>query len=132
MSTLKTRPMKKLFIPVFLLCAIIVLNANPLFAVSKNKPIIGEWVYEVSDAPYGYEKGSMVFSEKEGQTVCVIKIEAGEMEATNLKIEKNRISFTALVEGNPVNVALTREKNKMSGSVDSPEGPKTITAVKKE
>jgi hypothetical protein len=28
-------------------------------------------------------------------------------------------------------VALTLEKNKLSGKVDSPEGPKTLTALKK-
>lgn len=124
--------MKKLFISIFLLCTFLVLNVQQSIAENKNKPVIGEWVYEVIEAPEGYNKGSLVFSEKDGETVCVIKIEGGEMAASNLKIEKDSISFTAFVEGSPVNVALFREKNKMSGSVDSPEGPKTITAVKKE
>lgn len=103
-----------------------------LQAVEKNKPLIGEWVYEVNDAPYGYEKGSLIFSEKDNQTICVVKLEAGELAVSNLKVEKGIITFTTNVEGNLINVELIREKNKMTGKVDSPEGPKTMTVVKKQ
>ncbi|MBC8005517.1 MAG: hypothetical protein H7X84_08575 [Verrucomicrobia bacterium] len=124
--------MKKHIFPLLLLCTLFVCSTFQLQAENKKKPILGEWVYEVSDAPYGYEKGSLIFSEKEGQTVCVIKLDAGELETSNLKIDKEKITFTSYVEGNPVNVQLTHEKDKLTGTVDSPDGPKTITAVKKQ
>lgn len=119
------------------LCSFIFIFSISLFTVFqlqaevKNKPLIGEWIYEVSDAPYGYEKGSLIFSEKSGQTVCVIKVEAGELVAGNLKVEKKKITFTTMVEGNSINVVLIRKKNKFTGKVDTPEGTKTISAVKK-
>lgn len=119
------------------LCSFIFIFSISLFTVFqlqaevKNKPLIGEWIYEVSDAPYGYEKGSLIFSEKSGQTVCVIKVEAGELVASNLKVEKKKITFTTMVEGNSINVVLIRKKNKFTGKVDTPEGTKTISAVKK-
>lgn len=123
--------MKKNFLSFILLAVVMLFSASILQAETKSKPILGEWLYEVSDAPYGYEKGSLIFSEKEGKTVCVVKVEAGELVASNLKIVKDIISFTTVVEGNPVNVELKLEKNKLSGKADSPEGPKTITAVRK-
>jgi hypothetical protein len=123
--------MKKNFLSFILLAFVMLFSASILQAETKSKPILGEWLYEVSDAPYGYEKGSLIFSEKEGKTVCVVKVEAGELVASNLKIAKDIISFTTVVEGNPVNVELKLEKNKLSGKADSPEGPKTITAVRK-
>jgi len=104
---------------------------SDLQAEVKNKSLIGEWLYTVSDAPYGYEKGSLIFSEKSGQTVCVIKVDAGELEASNSKIEKKNITFSTLVEGNSINIALTRKKDKLTGSAQTPEGPKTLVAVKK-
>ena len=104
---------------------------SDLRAEVKNKPLLGEWLYTVSDAPYGYEKGSLIFSEKSGQTVCVIKVEAGELIASNLKIVRKNITFTTEVQGNSINIALTRKKNKLTGSVQSPDGPKTLTAIKK-
>ena len=103
-----------------------------LKAEVKNTAIIGEWLYEVSDAPSGYQKGSLIFSEKEGQLICIVKIEAGELEVSNLKLKDQKITFTTYVDGNPINVDLTIEANKMTGKVDSPEGLKTLTAVKKE
>jgi len=123
--------MKKLVWSFLLFAAIVTISGNQLQAEVKNKPLLGEWVYEVSDAPYGYEKGSLIFAEKDGQTTCVVKLEAGELAVNNLKVEKNKITFTTSVDGNSINVELIRDKNKLSGTVDSPEGPKTITALKK-
>lgn len=113
------------------LFSISMLTFSDLQAEVKNKSLIGEWLYTVSNAPYGYEKGSLIFSEKSGQTVCVIKVDAGELEASNLKIEKKNITFSTLVEGNSINIALTRKKDKLTGSAQTPEGPKTLVAVKK-
>ncbi len=124
--------MKKYLISILLIMVVSAYSSVLLQAEEKNKPLIGEWIYEVSDAPYGYEKGSLIFSEKDGLLICVIKLEAGELEVSNLKIENEMVTFTTYVDGNPINVELTREKNKLSGKVDSPEGPKTLTAEKKQ
>jgi hypothetical protein len=123
--------MKTQFRTLILLLAILFSSFSQLSAEVKNKEIIGEWAYEASDAPYGYEKGSLIFSQKEGKTICVIKLEAGELTVSDLKIEKNKITFTTYVDGNSINIELIRDKNKLTGKADTPEGPKTITAVKK-
>ncbi len=123
--------MKRHFFTLLLIIAVSAYSSIQLQAEEKNEPLIGEWVYQVSGAPYGYEKGSLIFSEKEGQTVCIIKLGAGELEASNLIIEKKKITFTTYVDGSPINVELIRDKNKITGKIDSPEGPKTLTAEKK-
>ena len=123
--------MKKLIGSFLLFSLILMVSSTQVRAEVKNKTLLGEWVYEVSDAPYGYEKGSLIFAEKDGQMTCVIKLEAGELATSDLKIEDNKITFTTSVDGNPINVALTKEKDKLTGLVDSPEGPKKISAVKK-
>ena len=124
--------MKKHFRTILLCIAISALFSIQLQAIEKKKPIIGEWLYEVSEAPYGYEKGSLIFAEKDGQTTCVIKLEAGELSVDNLKLEKDSVTFTTFVDGSPINVKLAIEKDKLSGTVDSPEGPKTLTAIRKQ
>jgi hypothetical protein len=123
--------MKKLIVSFLLLSAIIMVSGNQLQAETKKISLLGEWVYEVTDAPYGYEKGSLIFAEKDGQTTCVVKLEAGELAVSDLKIEDDKITFTTTVDGNSINVALTKENDKLTGLVDSPEGPKKITALKK-
>lgn len=123
--------MKKQFLAFLFLAAVTLFAGFQLQAEVKNKPILGEWLYEVSEAPSGYEKGSLIFSEKDGQTICVIKLEAGELAVSNLKIDKEKVSFMTTVDGNSINVELKREDNKLIGKVDTPEGPKTLTAQKK-
>lgn len=123
--------MKKQLFALMLFASIVLFPSSKLEAEVKSKPILGEWLYEVSDAPYGYEKGSLIFSEKEGKTICVIKLEAGELAVNDLKIEKEKVSFSTTVDGNPINVELKLEKNKLTGKVDTPEGPKMLTALKK-
>ena len=114
-----------------LVLAISIFSFSQLQAKDKNKQILGEWTYQVTDAPYGYEKGSLIFSEVKGKTVCVIKLDAGEMTVSDLKIVKNKLTFTTSVQGSTINIELLRDKNKMTGKADTPEGPKTLIAVKK-
>jgi hypothetical protein len=117
---------------ILLFCSLLVINTLHAEAKNKKSPLIGEWVYEVSDAPDAYKNGTLVFSEKEGVMVCAIKLEAGELPASNLKVDNNKITFISYVEGSPVSVELTLNKDKLTGTVESPEGPKGITAVKKQ
>ena len=123
--------MKKLIWTFTLLLAFTAFSGSKLQADEKNKALLGEWIYEVSDAPYGYEKGSLIFSEKDGQSICVIKLEAGELAVSELVVGKDTVTFVTSVDGNPIHVKLTIENEKLNGTVDSPEGPKTLTASKK-
>lgn len=129
---LKILPMKTPLLVILLFCSLMVFNTFQAEAKDEKSPLIGEWVYEVSDAPDNYKTGTLVFSEKEGEIICAIKLEAGELPTSNLKVEDGKITFVSYVEGSPVNVTLTLDKDKLTGTVESPEGPKEITAVKKQ
>jgi len=54
--------MKKLIGTFLLFSLILMVSSAQVRAEVKNKTLLGEWVYEVSDAPYGYEKGSLIFA----------------------------------------------------------------------
>lgn len=123
--------MKKQILSILLFVVVSVFANFQVQADNKNKQILGEWLYEVSEAPYGYEKGSLIFTETDGKIAGVVKLEAGELPINDLKIEKDSVTFTTMVDGSSINVALKFEKNKLVGKVDSPEGPKTLTAIKK-
>jgi len=123
--------MKTLLFSILLLCLIFGFSASHVNAKDKKNSLIGEWIYEVSESPEEYKTGSLIFSEKEGEIVCIVKVAAGELPTSSLKIEDKKITFTAYVDGSPVNVLLTLEDNQLNGTVESPEGPKEIKALKK-
>lgn len=116
-----------------MLCTFAVfLTNNQVVAKEKSKAVLGEWLYKVSEVPGEYENGLLIFSEKNEKTVCQVKLASGELNVNNLVIDKMNIHFSTSIEGNQILVKLKLENNKLSGTVDTPDGQKEISAVKKE
>ncbi len=97
----------------------------------SNKEIVGEWKYEAPAAPYGYEKGSLIISEKEGKLVGEVKFEDG------YKIELKKVTFVdgvfkcgLYVDYEYVSVKAKVNGKEMKGAVNTPEGEMPITAKK--
>jgi len=121
--------MKKLMTLAFLV-AIFVGTVNAAVA-QNNKKVIGEWKYEAPAAPYGYEKGSLIISEKDGKLAGVVKFEDG------YKIELKKVTFAEgvfkcglYVDYEYVSVKAKIDGKKMKGAVNTPEGEMPITATK--
>lgn len=103
-------------------------------AVSQsNKGIVGEWKYEAPAAPYGYEKGSLNISEKEGKLVGEVKFEDGyKIELKNITYADGVFKCGLYVDYEYVSIKTKVDGNKMKGAVDTPEGEMPITATKVE
>lgn len=124
--------MKKLMILTFLF-AIVLGSANA--AVSQaSKDLVGSWKYEVPSAPYGYEKGTLVFSEKDGKLVGEVKFADGyKIDMKDVKMEEGGVLKCGLyVDYEYVSVKAKIEGNKMTGTVNTPEGEMKLTAEKQK
>ncbi len=121
--------MKKLFVIAFLMAVV----SGTVFAsvTQNNKEVVGEWKYEVPTAPYGYEKGVLVFNEKEGKLVGEVKFEDGyKIELKNITYTENTVTCGLYVDYEYVSVKAKVEGKKMTGAVNTPEGEMKITAEK--
>lgn len=121
--------MKNLLILAFFI-AVTILNAQASGAV--NKDVVGNWKYEVAGAPYGYEKGTLVFAEKEGKLVGEVKFADGyKIEMKEVKVEENGVVKCGLyVDYEYISVTIKLEGTKMSGSVNTPDGELKLKAEK--
>nr|WP_321357407.1 hypothetical protein [uncultured Draconibacterium sp.] len=121
--------MKKLMFFVFVLfVATITVNASNS---SNNKEVIGEWKYEVPNAPYGYNAGNLVFEEKEGNLTGHVKLEDGyKIDLKDITYEDGVLKFGLYVDYDYVTLKITIEGEEMKGIVNSPEGEIPITAKK--
>ena len=110
--------------------AVTILNAQASGAV--NKDVVGNWKYEVAGAPYGYEKGTLVFAEKEGKLVGEVKFADGyKIEMKEVKVEENGVVKCGLyVDYEYISVTIKLEGTKMSGSVNTPDGELKLKADK--
>ena len=121
--------MKKLLIFVFFAALI----AGQVSAIegASNKALVGEWKYEVPTAPYGYEKGVLILSEKEGKLAGEVKFEDGyKIDLKNITFEEGVFKCGLYVDYEYVSIKAKVDGKKMEGQVDSPEGEMKITASK--
>ena len=124
--------MKKLMILTFLF-AVVIGSANAVVS-QASKDVVGNWKYEVPSAPYGYEKGTLVFSEKDGKLVGEVKFADGyKIDMKDVKIEDGGVLKCGLyVDYEYVSVKAKIEGTKMTGTVNSPEGEMKISAEKQK
>lgn len=121
--------MKKLMILALVVVAVIG-SVNVSLAAS-NKDVVGSWKYEVPSAPYGYEKGTLVFSEKEGKLVGEVKFADGyKIDMKNITYEDGVLKCGLYVDYEYVSVKAKIEGTKMNGSANTPEGEMKLTAEK--
>lgn len=121
--------MKKLLAITFLF-AVVLGTANASVS-SGNNDVVGEWKYEVPTAPYGYEKGTIVVEEKEGNLAGHVKFEDGyKIELKNLAYADGLLKCGLYVDYEYVSIKAKVDGKKMTGTVDTPEGEMKLTAEK--
>ena len=121
--------MKKLILILF----VFAVTANIVNAAKSptNKDIIGEWKYEVPNAPYGYNIGNLVFEEKEGSLTGYAKLEGNnKIDLKDITYEEGVLKFGLYVDYDYVTLKISVEEEEMKGVVNTPEGEMPITAKK--
>jgi len=99
--------------------------------VQNNKAVKGEWKFEVTSAPYGYEKGVLSISEKKGILTGEIKFE------DNYKIKLKKLIFAdgvftccLYVDYDYISVKVKVVEEKMTGTVTATDEEMRLTAEK--
>ena len=121
--------MKKLLVVVLFFT---ILSGTLNAAVSSaNKDVVGEWKYEVPTAPYGYEKGSLIITEKEGKLAGEVKFADGyKVELKNLELTDNVFKCGLYIDYDYIGITANIEGKKMNGTVKTPEGDMKLSAEK--
>lgn len=121
--------MKKVFLLLFV--TILFAGANNAAIIQSSDDILGEWKYESPNAPYGYEEGSIIISEKEGKLAGEIKFADGyKVPLKNVSYKEGVFKCSITIDYNDIAIKATFEGNKMKGTADSPEGALPFTAEK--
>lgn len=117
----------------FLFLVMLVASFSTTVNAQKKVDPTGTWTYNASEAPYEYSSGDLVI-EKEGKdyTVQIVLGEYYKVKASNVKYEKNELSFSVYIEGESVNVKATMEKESLNGTASYTDGTIPITGKKKK
>jgi hypothetical protein len=100
--------------------------------VSANEfaKLLGTWDYKVEYAPQGYEKGQLIFVEKEGKVVGEVKIQGYSIPVRNLQVTEGQFKFGVTIENENIPVLLKVDGNKLTGKANTPDGDMPLSAVK--
>lgn len=121
--------MKKFLVVAFLLA---IVSGNAIASVTPaNNDVVGEWKYEVPTAPYGYESGTIILSEKEGKLVGEVKLNDGyKIDLKNVTYADGVFKCGLYVDYEYVSIKAKIEGKTLTGAVDTPEGEMKMTAKK--
>lgn len=117
----------------FLMIAILIASVSSTVNAQKKVDPVGTWSYEASQAPYEYSSGDIVIA-KDGKdlTVQIVLGEYYKVKGSNVKYEKNELTFDIFIEGETISVKSTVEKESMEGTASYTDGTIPITAKKKK
>lgn len=121
---------KSLFILLLITFASVI--TNPAMA-ADNKAVVGSWKCSVTDVPYEYTSSVITIAEKDGKLTGNVKFENGMVNNLNsVKINNSQIILTLYVDGYEIIVDGKLAGNKITGTVDTPDGKVNFTATKVE
>ncbi|MBN1985290.1 MAG: hypothetical protein JW761_03245 [Prolixibacteraceae bacterium] len=100
-------------------------------AKTEKKDLLGKWKYEVASAPYGYETGTLVFTEKEGELAGEVQFNDGtKVQMTKLTFEEGVLKSGLYIEYDYIGIEAKVDGTKMTGTVDTPDGKIELKAEK--
>lgn len=120
--------MKKLL----LLTTLMVFSVISFVSVAQEKKsAVGNWNYEVSQAPYGYDKGKMSLSEEKKVLKGNVSFQSGyRVDLQNVTLKNDTLRARVFVDGENVNITARINKNNMTGTVNSSMGIMSLKAQK--
>ena len=105
---------------------------NPAQAAEANQSdVAGEWKYEVPQAPYGYQEGILILTEKENKLEGEVKFSDGyKVSLKEISFQKGQLKFGLYIDYEYISVEAEVKNAEMKGLVNSPEGKMNLTAKK--
>lgn len=98
---------------------------------NDNKAIIGEWKYEVEQAPYSYDKGSLIVEQLKDSLIGKVKFNSGnEVKLKKLAVRNDTIWADAYVDYEHIKIVAKIMDDKMKGTVNTSMGKIDLEANK--
>lgn len=88
----------------------------------KKKRWTGSWDYLVQDVPLEYSSGILHVSKKKKVYSVELEMPGGKLPADNVKVSKNKLTFSVDLEGSMVEVALIMDGDSFEGESYTPDG----------
>lgn len=97
----------------------------------KKKKWTGSWDYSVQDVPLEYSSGVLHISKKKRVYTVKLELPGGDLPADNVKVDKNKLTFSVDIEGSVVDVALIMDGDSFKGESNTPDGTFMLVGIRR-
>ena len=117
----------------FLMIVVLIASVTSTLSAQNSVDPTGTWTFKAEQAPYEYNTGDIVI-EKDGNEYTATIVFGGnyKIKATDVKYEKNEISFRVYIEGESISIKGTVGKEAIDGTASYSEGTISYKAEKKK
>lgn len=84
-------------------------------AQAQQQDWVGSWQYTAAQADPPYQNGTIVFANEGDELQAFIEINENRIPAQQVEASEDSASFSISIEGQPINVSLTKEDETLSG-----------------
>ena len=88
----------------------------------KKRKWTGSWDYSVQDVPVEYSSGVLHISKKKKVYIVKLELPGGNLPTDNVRVDKNKLTFSVDIEGSIVDVALIMDGDSFKGESNTPDG----------
>lgn len=97
---------------------------------AQEKNWVGTWQYAAPQAGYQYQQGKIIFSMEEKDLKVFVEINGHKIEAQNVEVAENKVSFNVTIEGGLIKVSLQEKDKDLTGNATYSGGKIPITGKK--
>ena len=110
---------------------VILLSMTFVLTAQNKKKVVGVWKYEVAQAPYGYETGTLEVKELKNELSGEVKFNSGNsVKLQKMTLSNDTLRANAFVDSETVNIIAKISNTKMEGSVNTSMGKLSLKADK--
>ncbi len=84
-------------------------------ALAQQQDWIGSWQYTAAQADPPYQKGTIIFANEGDELQAFIEINESRIPAQQVEVLEDSASFRIFIEGQSIDVSLTKEAETLSG-----------------
>lgn len=116
--------MRKICFYFGILLALSIFSAFNTVSEKVENPLLGSWVFNITQAPWEYSKGKLVFETNEENVMTgKIVFDSGfELRIGKITREEDKVTMETFVQGYPVRTIVTHKENTLSGHTETPDG----------
>lgn len=114
-----------------MLIVLILSSSANLFAQKKVDPV-GTWSFNAPDAAYEYSSGDIVIGKDGKEYTAKIIYGDYEIKGQDVVLEKDQLTFTVYIEGEPISIKGTVTKETITGKASYTDGILSFTAERKK